>query len=381
MNEEKVLLKIVKSFMQDKKFLLDKNVDEEKLYSLARRHFLSNFLINCDFDSQEVKSRVRADFNQQIIRDTNENIEIESVLKTFEDNGIRTLVVKGFIMKEIYPQNYMRKMCDIDLMVDSLGFKKAVKILEDLGYEKFFNHEKHLVFTKLNFIVIELHRKLIPEEDIGNDYFNEQVWNSVVPYKNYKNIYQMTKEDAYVFCMLHLIIHFKFTGIKVRDVLDVYLYLEKYKDFFDFDYINQRLEEFELIKFEENIKSIAYKWFGDEDIADFDDVESFIIKGTSVNNRVNFGVGDSGGKCSYLIHLLFPKYKVMRGKYPVLKRAPVLLPVTWIHRIFKDVFSKANTVGERLDTIKLIEKTTDEEVDNVCCIYQKLGIIKKNDKL
>ena len=179
--------------------------------------------------------------------------------------------------------------------------------------------------------------------------------------------------------MLHLLIHFRFTGIKIRDILDVYLYCEKYKDVLEQEKLNQKLQEFECEKFAENMRKIAYKWFGQNPNYDFDEVENFILQGVSLKNQVNFEVGEKGGKNQYLLRLFFPEFKVMKGKYPILEKMPILLPFTWGARIFKDVFSKATSMNERFEKIKLIKGTSSEEVSKIQEIYQKLGIIGKED--
>ena len=134
---------------------------------------------------------------------------------------------------------------------------------------------------------------------------------------------------------------------------------------------------FRSSQFEKNIKRIAYQWFGEEKIEDFDEVEKFILKGVSVNNNVNYHLGQRNGKLSYALGLFFPEFKVMKEKYPILQKVPVLLPVSWIMRILKDVFSKETTVKMRLDTIKLIQETNQENVEDIQKVYKKLGIIRK----
>ncbi len=69
----------------------------------------------------------------------------------------------------------------------------------------------------------------------------------------------------------------------------------------------------------------------------------------------------------------------MKGKYPILEKMPILLPFTWGARILKDVFSKATSMNERFETIKLIKGTNSEEVTKMQEIYQKLGIVRKED--
>jgi len=381
MNEAKVLLEIIKSFLENKECIIKEEIEEEKLYELAERHKMSNFLIvwakkNCQ--SERVKEKILADYNMQIIKDTNENIEFEQILKAFEEAEIETVVVKGATMKEVYPQNYMRQMCDIDIMVHEKDFSKASKIMKTFGFDEFYDHEKHLVFQKKPFILVEMHRKLIPGADVSHEYFNN-IWSFCIPYLNYKNIYRMTIEDSYIFCIIHLIRHFKYAGIEIRDVLDVYLFYEKYKSVFDFDKINKKLEEFEAKEFEEKIRKIAYQWFGSSQIGDFDEVEKFILKGQSIQNQIHYAVGEKQGKSNYTMRLFFPELKIMREKYPILKKAPVLLPATWMIRIMKDIFSKETTMKERFATIKLIQGTNQEKVEDIQKIYQKLGIIRKED--
>lgn len=381
MDEAKALLKIIKSFLDETECVVSEKIDEEKLYDLAKRNKVSNFLqnwatLNCK--SEKIKKLILADYNRQIIKDTNENIELEQILNQFEENEIRTLVVKGILMKEIYPQNYMRQMCDMDIMTDERDFKIALKIMKKLGYKECYNHEKHLIFKKLPFIIVELHRKLMTKRDIGYEYF-ENVWSNCCQYKDYKNIFQLDLDEAYIFCILHLMLHFKFAGIQVRDMLDVYLYHEKYKQCLHYEKINQVLGELKVLKFEKNLKEIAYKWFDNEEIEDFSEIEKIIFKGWSIENNIHYAVGENHGKSNYILRLFFPEFKIMKEKYPILKKAPVLLPITWVARILKDIFSKETTVKARLNKIKLIQEVEQEDVTEIQNIYQKLGIIRKED--
>lgn len=376
MKEARALLKIIKAFMEEREVVLEEEIDEEKLYQLARRHGMSNFLMDwskCNCHLEKIKQLILEDYNRQIIKDTNQNVELERIFEHFEEAGIETLLVKGATTKEAYPQDYMRSMHDMDMMIHERDFKKASKMMKSLGFEEFYDHEKHLVFTKKPWIIVEMHRKLIPGGEVSHEYFND-IWSLCEPYQNYKNVVRMSLEDSYVFAVIHLIRHFKFTGIEIRDVLDIYLLNEKYQKVYQWDRINEKLEEFGAKEFEENIRRIAYDWFGDEEIEAFSAEEQFILEGASVRNNVNYHIGERQGKGAYLVRLFFPEFKVMKEKYPVLKRVPILLPVTWVARIVKDIFSRETTVKNRMDTIKMIQEADLEETKKIQEIYQKLGI-------
>lgn len=377
MKEAKVLLKIIKAFIEEREIVLDETIDEEKLYQLAKRHEMSHYLIEWsknDCQSERIKQLIWEDYNRQIIKDTNQNLELDKIFQQFEENGILTLLVKGATTKEAYRYDYMRVMHDIDIMIQESNFKKATQIMNSLGFEEFYDHEKHLVFTKDSWLVVEMHRKLIPGGDVSHEYFNE-IWPLCEKYKNYQNIVRMSLEDSYVFAVIHLIRHFKFTGIEMKDILDIYLLNEKYKDVYQFDKINEKLEEFQAKEFEENIRKIAYRWFGNEEIDEFSDEECFILQGANMKNNIHFHIAEKKGKMAYLVRLLFPEFKIMKEKYPILKKAPILLPATWMARIFKDIFSKETTVKNRLDTMKKIQEADLEEAKKIKEIYQKLGIM------
>lgn len=375
--EAKSLLEIIKSFLSETEGTVATDIDEKKLYQLAKANSVSNFLQKwaqkyCK--SQAIKEKIDQDYSAQIVKDTNQEIEVEKLFYALEQHNIKTLVVKGVLMKDIYPQNYMRQMCDIDILVNSDDFKKATKMIENMGFHKLYNQEKHLIFTKPPFMMIELHRKLILKKDVvGYEYFKD-VWPLCIQYKKYQNIYQLDRNHAYVFCILHLLTHFKFTGIKIKDVLDVYLYNETYKEDLNHEKLNEIFQDLGITDFAKNIKEISYKWFGEQSLDEFDEVEEFILKGTSSNNRVNYSIGKNNGKIKFLRELLFPNREVMQEKYPSLKKNPLLLPIMWITRIGKDVFSKGIPLKNRIHTLKLIKQANHEEIEKVKSIYHKLGI-------
>lgn len=88
MEEAKALLKIIKAFLEEREIVLEGTIDEEKLYELARKHGMSHFLMdwsrsNCQ--SEKIKQLILEDYNRQIIKDTNQNVELERIFEHFEE--------------------------------------------------------------------------------------------------------------------------------------------------------------------------------------------------------------------------------------------------------------------------------------------------------
>lgn len=377
MQESKALLNIIRSFIKNKEYVSDVELDEEKLYNIAKKNMLESFLINWakDCKSENVKRKIQNDFNMQVIKDTNEEEELTKILNRFEEAGIKTIVIKGMTLKEAYPQSYMREVYDVDVFVEEKNVKECTKIMmQEFGYTRGHDFEdKHVNFYKPPFFSLELHRVLIVKKDIGYEYFKD-IWTKTQQYKDYKNILQLNIEDCYIHCILHILAHFKHTGIIVRQILDVYLYYEKYKNKLDYEKLRKVFSELNITEFEENIRQIAYKWFDADDIKDFSNEELFILNGAGDEVEVNYHILEKNGKFKYWWRMFFPKFEIMEEKYKVLKKAPVLLPAMYVVRLGKEVFSKKIT-GRALALMKMTKDVKEEEIDDMRKIYMNLGII------
>lgn len=378
MDEALILLQIIKDYIRDKKCYISKKVDENKLFQIANIHNVSNFLQTWanEYATKELKDKVDMDFNKQILKDTNQSIEFENLLNRLEESDIKTLVFKGFLTKSLYPQEYMRKMCDIDILVEKQNLKKTSQIIKDLGFERFNNYEKHLSFVKNILVIIELHRDMTVPEDVGYEYFIN-ILDKAIKYENYKNIYQMNLEDSYLFSIVHLLIHFKENGITIRDVLDIYLFNEKFHNFMDYEKLNKVLEELEIKSFEKEIREIAYKWFESEKEIkkeELGNIEKYILSGPSTNKCILNTMIKDMNKQDVVFRLFFPEFKVMKNTYPILRKTPVLLPFVWIYRIIRGVFEKTITLKDRFKKIDLVKNVKEEDIDNIKDIYKKLEI-------
>ena len=379
MQEAIELFEIIKCFLYRKEYVPKKKIDEVKLYNLAAQNSVSSFLYDWakKCESQEVKQAIINDFNRQIIRDTNFNLEAKNIFEQFEKNKIDTVLVKGITMKEIYPQDYIRPMCDIDLLVHSEDVDRVSEMMKEMKYNKEEDIQRHLSFEKKPFFLVEVHRNLVSETEVFFEYF-KNIWTQVVKYQDYQHVYRLAINDTYLFCIIHLYLHFKYAGNDIKDMLDVYLINEKYKNEFDFEKIHQKLEEFGIAEFEKNIKQIAYKWFSDEVIEDFDSVEKYILKGESLSNFYHFSVLEKKGKKAYFVARFFPGLQEMKRKFLVLEKLPFLLPIMWCVRIVKGIFSRYHTWGDRAEVAKMVKNTSKEELEEIKMVYQKLGIIRKD---
>ena len=73
-------------------------------------------------------------------------------------------------------------------------------------------------------------------------------------------------------------------------------------------------------------------------------------------------------KRSRALGLVFPKYSVMSVKYPVLKKAPVLLPAMWVVRFFEKI-------GNIKKAGRVLENSINFAADEVSAYQQSLTYV------
>ncbi len=301
---------------------------------------------------------------QSMAKEAQRNVEIEALSDSFEKNMIPHMIMKGFVIKNIYPEPYLRSMSDIDILVgDKLD--DASEIIKQHGF--IFSGEAflHSIFIKNNNFAVELHKSLIDESiDKYYSYFGIGFDRAVLcDGFNYK--YHLSTEDFYIFMIAHLAKHYEHYGTGIRSICDIYIYNEHYKNKMDRNYLSNELNKIGLLKFEEKIKDLSYDWFSGEFSGEFDSVGEYIISGGVYgkfeNHELNaFLIDGNESKKKYIIRTVFPDSDYMKARYGLLKKLPFLLPVFWIVRIISTLFKSSGGIRYRL---KGVAKSSDDDYD------------------
>ena len=139
--------------------------------------------------------------------------------------------------------------------------------------------------------------------------------------------------------------------------------------------LNALLERFGLLRFEQYALALADRWFEldsevqasaktidiNEDALEA--LEVFVLDsgtyGNLENNLLKEMHHDTGAdsRVRYLAHAFFRPLSMMKQHYPVLKKAPVLLPVMWVYRTVEIFLKRGDTARRKLKVVA----TADQE--------------------
>lgn len=385
--EQKYLLILIRCAINDTKVPVpDEKLSWEKLYAIAVEHGVTQLIWQVLQKSEfidKLSNEIRQGFNKQqkivIIKDANIEYEIEKIKKDFLECGIRFIILKGYVMRSYYPESFMRTMSDVDILYDT---SQTAQVREVLAKNKFAlksSEEKNDVFVSKNSgMIIEMHRNLIPfSEDekyqYAKDVFKRAVYND--------GCYEMTKEDFYIFILMHLARHFFEAGIGIKAFVDIWLIKLKEKNNLDSDYIDRQLEFMNLKTFDKKVNDMLFNWFNDKKFCGTDeDILNYAFGSGKFGKCTQFEINEAAkrriseksiSKRVLMLRRTFPPYEEMVKRQQWLKNKKILLPVGWIKLNLERLLFRRSYIKGR---IKNIQEIDEKNVISTQQLFERLGL-------
>ena len=255
----------------------------------------------------------------------------------------------------------------------------AEEIMLKLGYTLAHSVKHHDIYTKAPFMVVEAHRAMYDKTVDGNQYDYFKSFEKAGLREGRKYTYDFNKEDFYVYMIAHMAKHFYAMGCGIRNLVDVYIYLEKYCKELDRSYLNQELKKCGIYDFAINIEELAYIWLGGKKGSQFyDDLFQYMVD-CGIYGKDENGIwhkfaeekleGKKVTRGKLKRWYYFPPLFYMAEYYPWLEKFPFLLPVAWCIRAFRGIFMKKGT--QKREMLNVIDGDKAKTYQN---IYKKMKL-------
>lgn len=376
MDNGTIILNIVKASIMEQKIDCAENISFDVLLSLAQKHKIITMvyyvIYNCGIElPDDIKKTFQQIVMAEVMISEQQMYYVKKISEEFCKANIDHMLLKGSVLKELYPKPEIRRMGDIDILIKEEQYPLVSKIMENLGFsfKKETNHE--IIWLKDN-IMIELHKILVPSYNKDFHAYLGNGWDRAVKTEGSRYIFE--KNDMFVHLFIHFAKHYRDTGIGIIHMCDLYMYMKANN--LDFDYIEEQLRKLELYDFYCNVRNTIAVWFEDKESNEMTDYITSVILNSGVygiyenraissalKGKVNYG-SNSRGRIKKIIRTIFPALETMRFGYGVLKKFPVLLPVFWAWRLLSKPFTKTEGMKARLKEMKGVD-------DNVVDSYEK----------
>lgn len=369
---------------------LPQNANWDAVFQLAERNSVTT---TCAFAvakvpgaTDEERSRWQAKDDSNLMRHAIFDMERERIYEEMDAAGLAHASLKGILTSRDYPRPEMRWMCDNDFLFGKPqpdGTVKAAtdedarelrRIMEHLGYKtEAFGTGNHDSYQKPPFLNIEPHRRLASPEVSWWQYYSDPWAHARKTTDGLETQRELPLEDAYLFHVAHMYKHYSSSGHGVRGLADEWVLTGAWGPKMDREYLNAELDKLGMRDFESGLRHVSETVIAHDACGQAlagnataitqqdEQMLAYMLGsgtyGTLTNNVTNKIAeeaaqnGEKGSRARYLLHRAFPPYSHLAQAYPVLKRAPWLLPGIYAYRLVVKPFTRFSRLRTELATV------------------------------
>lgn len=357
-DEQHVIDLFVKANEHDVAHIVASNLNKNKLLSGSAAQAYTDCLYSSVFRSEKL------------------NYAFESVCKTLEDGKIPYIPLKGAVLRELYPQPWMRSSVDIDILVHEKDIESASRLIQDkLGYRQ-GNHTNHdITLTPDGNILIELHFRLIEEEHkIASTKILNKVWEYASPCSEKGFRYKLSDSFFYFYHISHMAKHVVQGGCGIRPFLDLWL-MNNSRDYAD-EKTRRLLQKGSMLKFAEAAECLSRVWFSGEEHTDTTRLlQDYIVKGGmfgTAETKMLSNQQHHGGKRKHILKRIFVPYRDLAYTYPIIKKYRFLTPLCEICRLFSLMFGKKKKFRQAY--LADLSNVSAEYADEIRTLFESVNL-------
>lgn len=387
MTVAELMLELIKSEITSKKpdekiIGLISHETREEIYKISKKHTLVHIVGSALYKASalgkdEVSEKFANAMLMATVRYENQRYELQRICQLFENNGIEHILLKGSVIKDYYPEAWMRNSCDIDILVKEKDINKAINALKlNLGYINEQTGIHDISIYSPSGVHLELHHTLM-EEDVYPKIpeILSTVWDDAKTAEGFTYRKEMSDEMFVFYHIVHMVRHFLEGGCGVRPFVDMWVLNRRSR--FDFSAENSLINKAGLTVFAKKAFKLSQVWFSEVTPDDVTrDMQEFILYGGvygTASNRVKVQKAKEENGIKFVLSRIFLPYVFLKHQYPILKKAKYLTPVFWFVRGFEILlsgrFSKAVAELEYNKTIN------QEQLDNTKQMLSELELL------
>ncbi|MBP5578158.1 MAG: nucleotidyltransferase family protein [Ruminococcus sp.] len=320
------------------------DLDLTKLFEVCQEHILTACAAYV-LESVGIKDN---EFTQAKEKAVRKNIlldaERKKILDRLETEKIWYMPLKGCILKDWYPKLGMRQMSDNDILFDISRRSDVRSIMKEFGFSLKAERVAVDEYVKAPMFNFEMHGELFMEYQVGAmaDYYSS-IKERMIKDDDNEYGYHFSNEEFYLFMLAHEYKHFTRGGTGVRSLADTYIFLRKFGDSLDWDYLNAELEKMGIADFERSNRELSLKVFSMEELTaeDKKNLDYYVMSGTygtQENFVVNAMKSEGGGsRAKYFIYRFFPPVRYLEGSVPWVRKSKLLIPFAYVYRLLRGI--------------------------------------------
>lgn len=311
-----------------------------------------------------------------VLRQARRTAEFLLLLRQLDSRGLRPVILKGAICRDLYPQPEQRPSTDEDLLIDPEELPTWDRALLDCGLQRLDPDVSLEGADELAYVdperelYLELHMQPIVSLSRACTDCNLALEGALAR-RVQLHLYGETLDtlhptDHLLYLLCHAYKHLLYGGVGIRQLCDICLFARRYAGELDWAALRSACESLKI-----QTLSAAFFRFGErrlaipgpEAFADLAPDEEPLVRDCLTgglygandpdrvhSNALTLDAADAdrqGRRRRGLARALFPGVQTMSARYPYLQKRPWLLPAAWVQRLGRYLAEKG-APGETL---------------------------------
>jgi len=345
----------------------------EQVFRMAGMHHVLPLVFETVYSLPELRgspllSSLKRTIFQQVMVQTQKTADFLSLMQALSAAGVRPLVVKGIICRNLYPRPDHRISSDEDVLIDPAQFSLCHRILTEQDLHTSLQPSDMASAYEVPYrqtggaLYIELHRHLFPPESESygdlNRFFRDVRKKAVCETISGVNVYTLGHTDHLFYLICHAFKHFLHSGFGIRQVCDIVMYAGAYGCHIDWKQLEKNCRSIRALLFAAAVFRIGKNYLGFDprqarmpdswqqlsvdELPMLEDLLQSGIYGYSSRSRQHSSsitldavAAQKQGRTARnsVLLSLFPSADKLQSRYPYLKERPWLLPAAWASRM------------------------------------------------
>lgn len=343
------------------------------VYSLAKKHSLSHLVSRYALQKGvQVPPKLAMELHRvdfcAVYQYERMQYAYQEICDTFEESAIDYIPLKGAVIRQYYPEEDMRTSCDIDILVQEETLETAICALERKGYRRGERAYHDVSLYAPNGTHLELHFN-IRENRENLDAVLKDAWKYAVAVKGSR--YEFSNAFFVFHMYAHMAYHFLSGGCGIRSLMDIWV--TEHRMNATYTCAKELLKKAGIYQFAQEMSLLTNQCFSSGNYSD--PLLSYIWRGGiygSQKNWLTVQKKNAGNAFLFAVKRIFLPYKSMTVLYPFLSKAPVLLPLCWVHRVIKAVFKGKSR--KYVNEVACYNNISDKDIDEITEICMRLGL-------
>lgn len=387
-NTEKFLIDVLRCFVEGTETKLNtEGVNPHQLLSLSKQHSVAGVVAymlskqNAFWDKETEKQFLK-EYERTLMQMLSRESSAVKLCDKLTQMGIPHILFKGMTVSEAYPVAALRTYGDVDIIVKKDDVPAIRKFMVEDGFEHSLTDEGVVNAFKRGRERYEIHTALNMSNLRVAEFFTE-IWENAVLRQGETYVFNHNFHLSYLIC--HLEKHVYGSGAGVRMYLDIALYLKKFAQELDLDFVRNTLDHCGLGEFLNTAFYLCNKWFDAEipawvvpmDDKLYSDMCDFVFSGGVFGEqtiddilrddlRREMASGKKGAKFRYILHRVFPTAHELCRMFPRFEGKPLLLPCAWLCHVGRVIFTgKISNMSKVMKTDADVSQAKKEFLERI----------------